>query len=117
MKKDRLEKKLSADEHTVKVLKWIKEDSDPEQSLASIKKTVTSEGRHEKCAEWFLDGPEFGNWYNAAQTLGSQHKSKSKQVLWIRGGYGTGKTTILSVSSLYIMKFSNRYPVTMCNRL
>lgn len=92
-KKKAIEDKLSFDENVQKVLAWIRKDDDPELPLESIRKTVTSEGRYEEAAQWFLDRDEFATWNTTSQTL--PEKQKPKRVLWVKGPYGTGKTTIL----------------------
>ena len=73
--------------------KWIKKDGDPEPRLDTIKRRVMPDGRYEDAAHWFLDGLEFRAWCDSF--LGLEYSPAAKRVLWLRGTYGTGKTTLL----------------------
>jgi hypothetical protein len=88
-----LEDKLSADEAATKVLKWIKKEDDPEPTLGDIKLKVTSKGRYKSYGQWFLDAPEYRDWSMGRQALEAEYEPK--RALWIRGSYGTGKTTMM----------------------
>lgn len=92
-KKKILEDELSADKNVVEVRKWIKKDGDPEPRLDTIRRRVMPDGRYEDAAHWFLDGPEFRAWCETF--LSSEFSPAAKRVLWLRGSYGTGKTTLL----------------------
>ena len=92
MKKD-LEDKLSNDEHNVKVQKWMKKGSDPEPQLDTIKRRVMPDGKYEDAAQWFLGTTQFKAWCDTIQK--PERPPAAKPVLWLRGTYGTGKTTLL----------------------
>ena len=92
MKKD-LEDKLSNDKHNVKVQKWIKMNSDPEPQLDTIKRRVMPDGKYEDVAQWFLGTTQFKAWCDTIRT--PERPPAAKPVLWLRGTYGTGKTTLL----------------------
>ena len=77
----------------MEVRKWIKKDDDPEPGLGTIRRRVMPDGKHEDAAQWFLDGPEFRAWCDTF--LSSECSPAAKRVLWLRGTYGTGKTTLL----------------------
>lgn len=98
-KKKLIEETLAGEEDIAKVLKWIKQDGDPEKSLREIESLVTSEGRYPNCAEWILKGKEFQYWSRYWFPEGKQRPSK--RVIWVNGPYGTGKTTIVYVSFLH----------------
>lgn len=90
-----LDDKIVADDNISKVLDWIKKKDGSELSLDDIREKVTSGGRYKNSAVWFLNGPEFQSWSSNFQRARS--RDQSNRVLWIKGGYGTGKTTIMSV--------------------
>lgn len=92
MKKD-LEDKLSADKHNVEVQKWIKKDGDPEPQIGTIKRRVMPDGNYEDAAKWFLDTSQFRAWCDNFRE--PESPPAAKRVLWVRGTYGTGKTTLL----------------------
>ena len=77
----------------MKVGKWIKKEGDPEPQLDVIKRRVMPDGEYENAAQWFLDGPEFEAWCDGF--LSPECRPAAKRVLWLRGTYGTGKTTLL----------------------
>ena len=88
-----MEDKLSRDTDIVKVGKWIKKDGDPEPQLDIIKRRVMPDGEYKDAAQWFLDRPEFEAWCDGF--LSPECRPAAKRVLWLRGTYGTGKTTLL----------------------
>jgi hypothetical protein len=88
-----LDDKLAADEFIVKVRAELKKKEDPELSLDFIRKTVTSQGRYENSTPWLFENGAFNNWCNTSPATANQ--PAFKRVLWIKGGYGTGKTTLL----------------------
>ena len=92
-KKKTLEDSLSTDKHIVEVLKWIKKDSDPEPQMDTIKRRVMPDGNYKNAAQWFLDEPQYDAWCD--NFLSPECPSAAKRVLWLRGNYGTGKTTLL----------------------
>ena len=94
-KKKLVEETLAGEEDIVKVLKWIRQDDDPEESLREIGSRVTSDGRYPNCAEWILGGKEFQDWSRYWFPEGKQRPSK--RMMWVNGPYGTGKTTIMYV--------------------
>ena len=77
----------------MEVRKWIKKDGDPEPRLDTIRRRVMPDGKYEDAAHWFLDGPEFRAW--CEPFLSSECSPAAKRMLWLRGTYGTGKTTLL----------------------
>ena len=89
------EEKLSRDDHIRKVLDWIEKADDPQPTLRTIKRRVMPENRYQDAGRWFLDGDEFTAWRNTFQNSGAG--SGNKRVLWVKGPYGTGKTTLLYV--------------------
>ena len=92
-KKRYLEDRLSADEHIVKVRKWIRKANDPEPQIDTIMRRVMPDEKYEDAAQWFLDLPQFDSWCDTF--LSSECPPAAKRVLWLRGTYGTGKTTLL----------------------
>ncbi|KAL8786151.1 MAG: hypothetical protein Q9195_008330 [Heterodermia aff. obscurata] len=92
MKKN-LEAKLQKDKDNVNTLEWLRKDGDPEPTLASIKSTVTTDDYYQLTGNWLLSGPEFTTWAETFEPTATQ--SIAKRVLWLRGSYGTGKTTLL----------------------
>ena len=92
MKKD-LEDKLSTDKHSVEVRKWIKKEGDPEPQIETIKRRVMPDGNYEDAAQWFLDTSQFKAWCDNFRK--PECPLTAKRVLWLRGSYGTGKTTVL----------------------
>jgi hypothetical protein len=92
-----MEETIAKSANVTKVLEWIKEKGDPESGLKDIRKRVTSDSRYEEYGEWFLNTPKFEAWCDGFRDLESP--ASSKRVLWVKGPYGTGKTTILQVDS------------------
>ena len=68
-------------------------DGDPEPRIDTIRRRVMPDGKYKHAAQWFLDGPEFRAWCD--NFLSSDCSPAAKRVLWLRGTYGTGKTTLL----------------------
>lgn len=118
-----MEKKIKSDEHVTKVRKWIRVEGDPESTLDGLKKNANPDGRYNDAAEWFLEISEFEAWCRAFQTGGERvgltthepdantatandiaTKQPSKRVLWLRGGYGTGKTTVFYHTYLALLE-------------
>jgi len=98
-----LEETLIRHDYTTKFLDWIKDDNDPEESMAALTDRITSEGRHRSAAEWFLGNDAFRSWSKGFNdcALGEAHMNIApKRVLWVSGTYGTGKTTIMLVDFL-----------------
>lgn len=105
-----LEDALSADGEVTNVLKWIKKKDDPEQMLEDIRLKVSPGDRYENCAQWFLDEDKFRGWSKGFRVLDKEYDYK--QALWISGGYGTGKTTIMFVTPVSDNFFLNRMQVS-----
>jgi hypothetical protein len=98
-----LEETLIRHDYTTKFLDWIKNDNDPEESMAALTDRITSEGRHGSAAKWFLGNEAFSSWSKGFtdRALGKTHMNIGpKRVLWVSGTYGTGKTTIVLVAFL-----------------
>jgi hypothetical protein len=79
------------------VLKWIRDQEDPEQPLGDIETKVTSDGRYKDSGQWFLGSKDFETWMNGFRLHDGENESK--RVLWLNGSYGTGKTTILYIDT------------------
>ena len=107
-----MERKLSADETITNILTWIADKNDPEPTLEDIRLKVNSDDRYGNCARWFFDGDEFQGWSKGFKALESEHEYK--QALWIRGDYGTGKTTLMSAMSLLCRLFLICIQVPRC---
>ena len=71
----------------------MKKEGDPELPLHFIGKTVMSAGRYNCAASWLFENEDFLGWCNPS-TIKADHPA-SKRVLWIKGAFGTGKTTLL----------------------
>jgi hypothetical protein len=95
-KKKAVDEKLAKRKHVVEVLKKIPKEDDPEIGLDALKRKITPDGRYADCAKWFLESTEFQAWSQGFQTL-RDPDLEFKPVLWIRGPYGTGKTTLVYV--------------------
>ncbi|KAL1595121.1 hypothetical protein SLS60_009808 [Paraconiothyrium brasiliense] len=122
-KRKALEEALIKHDYTTKFLDWIKNEDDPEESLVALTDRITSEGRHDSAATWFLEDQAYLAWSRdfVVRALGEANNDESddeeidageidtrkttsgeldtqhrpKCVLWISGTYGTGKTTIV----------------------
>ncbi|KAJ4347238.1 uncharacterized protein N0V89_011177 [Didymosphaeria variabile] len=122
-KRKALEETLIRHDYTTKFLDWIKNEDDPEESVVALTDRITSEGRHDSAATWFLENQAYLAWSRdfvvralgeanteesddeesdtgevdtgktASGGLDTQHRPRC--VLWISGTYGTGKTTIV----------------------
>ena len=95
--KKRIEDQLAAVKSWNEVLQWIKKVDDPELGFEYILENGPSKKRdHEyEYGQWLLDTIEFKGWANKFRRLKSA--DETKRVLWIRGNYGTGKSTLVSV--------------------
>jgi spore cortex formation protein SpoVR/YcgB (stage V sporulation) len=92
-----IEEEEALGDKVAKILEWIKQKDDPEQSMSKIETEVTSEGRSETYAQWFLNLHEYRAWsegFRKREDMETQSEPVSPRVLWIKGFYGTGKTTI-----------------------
>jgi hypothetical protein len=94
--KKAIDDKLTADKTYIEVLKCIRKEGDPEQGLDSIMGRASSQGRFLEYGQWLLEVPQFKGWANRFQYAKSTEETK--RALWIRGNYGTGKTTLVLVS-------------------
>jgi hypothetical protein len=87
------EKKLEADKFIREVLIWIRKVDNPSPSLEQVQERVMPEGHHGDAARWLIDSAPFKDWSNLLK--GRTESPESKRLLWVRGTYGTGKTTAL----------------------
>ena len=117
--KDDVKDSIALDKHTVTVRNWLRKEGHPDPSPFDIRMRVMPGGRYNNGADWFLEGGAFhtfcagfspadtpdgasievsasnGQDGNSANT--SHDSNVVKRVLWLRGGLGTGKTTVLSL--------------------
>lgn len=101
--KKSLEDAVVYDRNTVTVRNWIREKLDPEPTWEDLKNRITPHGRYQNAGEWFLKGEAFKTWCTTFQPASIAHVEDpppaqgrlSKRVLWLRGGFGTGKTAVL----------------------
>lgn len=122
IERKKIEEKLTADEYAVKALTLFKTKNDPEPPLSSIGDRVMS-NYYDNAAQWFFEEDKFIAWCSTfgtsskppilaqPQSVENQDHLQSplrneeqnfpeqqrdvKRVLWLRGGLGTGKTTVL----------------------
>ena len=109
-----MEEEIKSDSHVTDVQKWVRAEGDSELTLDDFKEKLQPDGKYGDAAEWFLESPELETWcekFQAAPEPNNSTKDESaadrgsasdevnhnspKRVLWLRGGYGTGKTTVL----------------------
>lgn len=123
IERKKIEDGLTADEYVVNALKFFKTENDPEPPLGSIGDRVMPDNYYDNAAQWFFDEDNFITWCGTFDTsskppilaqpqsvenqdhLQSPLRNKEqnfpeqqrdvKRVLWLRGGLGTGKTTVL----------------------
>jgi hypothetical protein len=112
-KKKAVDEKLTKRKHVVDILKWVRRDDDPEIGLDALKRKITPDGRYIDCAKWFLESREFQAWSQGFQTL-RDPDLEFRPVLWIRGPYGTGKTTLMYVINVRRMDFLIGVQVSRC---
>lgn len=102
--KKSLEDRVAYDKNTVEVRAWIKgKEEDPEPTISELAKRVMPEDHYANGADWLFGEDEFKNWcsflqvseQNATQSTPQTPAQPIKRVLWLRGGLGTGKTTLL----------------------
>ena len=94
-KKKLIEDKVLETKDINDVLEWIKHDDDREPGQKVIAGRMPSEEQYDDYAQWFLSSPGFKAWTEGFKT--PKDNQSSKQALWLRGPYGTGKTTVLYV--------------------
>ncbi|KAI0180788.1 hypothetical protein GGR52DRAFT_521662 [Hypoxylon sp. FL1284] len=99
-RKKRMEDKLAADAEIVKVLTWVKKEGDPEPKLDTIRQRLMPDGKYKDSGRWFIDSPEFSDWCQILQS--AETHETSKRVLWVKGGLGTGKTTLLYQANSFL---------------
>jgi hypothetical protein len=99
LKKER-EESIKKEERIARVLNAIKAENDPEPKEEIIENRVTTDGHYIGGTRWFLDSDQFAAWRDA-----TPDDPSFKPVLWLRGCYGTGKTTIMSVTGSVIIVF------------
>ncbi|KAI4940386.1 hypothetical protein J4E86_011020 [Alternaria arbusti] len=96
--KKRMNDKIAADEKGAAALKWFKKKDDPEDALSKIEKEITSDGRSNQYAQWFLDSSQYKTWFEALRRQGDDdvqfQAPSSARILWISGPFGMGKTTL-----------------------
>lgn len=92
--KDDVKESITLDDHTVEVRKWLRKKDYPDPSPSEIRSRVMPDGLYSNGADWFLKGDAF---HAFCAGFSSHDSDVVKQVLWLRGGLGTGKTTVLSL--------------------
>ena len=119
VRKDDLKESIAMDDHTIAVRKWLRKPNFPDPSPSDIRARVMPDDRYSNGADWFLKGDAFLAFCAGLQPPDTTEASKLdssayddqggfasniahdtgmvKRVLWLRGGLGTGKTTILSL--------------------
>lgn len=120
--KKTMEEEIKVDEYVAKVREWVRAEDDSELTLDDFKEKLEPDGKYGDAAEWFLESPEFETWCETFQAAPEPSNSTDdepaadrssasdevnhnspKRVLWLRGGYGTGKTTALYHTYLAIL--------------
>ncbi|KAI1206212.1 uncharacterized protein F4807DRAFT_241332 [Annulohypoxylon truncatum] len=66
--------------------KWVIGSEDAYKHHKDHKLAREKLGRYDNIGEWLIDSPPFQNW--------SSFSDSSKRTLWLRGGVGTGKTSV-----------------------
>lgn len=119
-RKDDLKQSIAADDHTVKVRDWLRKKDSLDPSPDDIRGRIMLDDRYSNGADWFLksgsaESLSFQAFCKSLDTLVITSRSVGrtaivhdqdadnqepdytalKHVLGIRGGLGTGKTTIL----------------------
>ena len=119
VRKDDVKESITLDENTVKVRNWLRKEGYPDPSPSDIRSRVMPDGQYSNGADWFLEGGAFhtfcagfsppdtadkasvessaSNDRNGNSTNTSHDSNVVKRVLWLRGGLGMGKTTVLSL--------------------
>ncbi|KAI9689730.1 MAG: hypothetical protein M1822_009612 [Bathelium mastoideum] len=127
-KKDDLEEIVAADEHTAEVIKWLAKEDYPDPSPHAIKERVMRHDEYSNGADWFLESDEFTAFCNGFRSSSKADRTQdsrgppeepqavshsstqkylaAKRVLWLHGGYGTGKTTILYLAYLALSTYA-----------
>lgn len=128
VRKDDLKETIAADENTVAVRDWLRKKGYPDPSPSDIKDRVMRHYEYSNGADWFLNGDEFAAFCDGfrssseadhtqdsrgppgeSQTVSqnsAQEYLAAKRVLWLSGGYGTGKTTILYLTYLALSTYA-----------
>lgn len=81
------------------VIKWIVPEESSEAVPANLEDQINPEERHNEYAKWFLKSTEFETWFEPIRDR--LRDTTSPRVFWIKGFYGTGKTTLLYVIVRY----------------
>ena len=79
-RKDTVKTLMEAEEQNSKVLDWIQDSTDTEESHRTIlERTNIADCRYADAGKWFFDSDEYSAWHhpNAAQNRG--------RVLWLKG--------------------------------
>ena len=129
--KKEIEDQIKHNEEIAKVRKWMREETDPEPTLKSLAEKIMPDGCYRDAAQWLTETREFVSWCSWLQEqdisesqaperrdeapetghLISDHaRSDEKRVLWLRGGYGTGKTTIMYHTYSQLINRSELHP-------
>ncbi|KAI9659856.1 MAG: hypothetical protein M1821_001208 [Bathelium mastoideum] len=128
MGKDDLKETIAADENTVAIRDWLRKKGHTDPSPDDIKDRVMRRSEYSNGADWFLEGEEFTAFRNgfrssskadhtqdsrrppdepqAVSQSSAQESLAAKRVLWLHGGYGTGKTTILYLAYLALSTYA-----------
>ena len=111
--KKTMEEEIKFDKYVTNVRKWVRAEGNSELTLDDFKEKLEPDGKYGDAAEWFLESPEFETWCETFQAAPEPNNStdnepaadrgsasdevnhNSPRLLWLRGGYGTGKTTAL----------------------
>ena len=121
--KKTMEEQIKSDKYVTDVRHWVRAEGDSELTLEDFKEKLEPDGKYGDAAEWFLESPEFETWCETFQAApepndpaeseptddrrfasDAVNRNSPKRVLWLRGGYGTGKTTVLYHTYLAMIK-------------
>ena len=127
VRKDDVKESIARDDQIVKVLEWLRKKDYPDPSPSDIRSRVMPDGLYSNGADWFLKDDAFQafcagfgppNTTNGERVESSasddqggnstntSHKCDGvKRVLWLRGGLGMGKTTVLSLVFAHLSTF------------
>ena len=130
--KKEIEDQIKDNEKIAEVRNWMREETDPEPTLKSLAEKIMPDGCYRDAAQWLTETGEFVSWCTWLQEqdisesqaperrdevpetghLISDHaKSDEKRVLWLRGGYGSGKTTIMYHTYSQLINRSELHPL------
>ncbi|KAL8792548.1 MAG: hypothetical protein Q9195_004847 [Heterodermia aff. obscurata] len=130
--KKEIEDQIKHNEEIAKVRNWMREETDPEPTLKSLAEKIMPDGWYLDAAQWLTETEEFVSWCSWLQKqdisesqalerrdeapetghrVSDHAKSDEKRVLWLRGGYGTGKTTIMYHTYSQLINRSEFHPL------